>query len=58
MVLCGFLLLVSLLLSAILAEIFKYVAGLIPAPGILLHALELVVSLVVITVCNDLQSSA
>jgi membrane protein len=45
----GFLLLVSLLLSALLAGIFKYVAGLLPAPGILLHALELVVSLAVIT---------
>ena len=45
----GFLLLVSLLPSALLAGIFKYVAGLIPAPGILFHALELVVSLAVIT---------
>jgi membrane protein len=45
----GFLLLVSLLLSALLAGIFKYVAGLIPAPGILFHALEPVVSLAIIT---------
>ena len=45
----GFLLLVSLLLSALLAGTFKYVAGLIPAPGILFQALELVVSLAIIT---------
>ena len=45
----GFLLLVSLLLSARLAGIFRYVAGLIPTPGILRHALELFASLAVIT---------
>jgi len=45
----AFLLLVSLLLNAILAGIFKHVAGLIRAPGILFHTLELVVSLAVIT---------
>lgn len=45
----GFLLLVSLLLSAFLAGIFKYFSGLIPVPEILLHALELIVSLFVIS---------
>jgi membrane protein len=45
----GFLLLVSLLLSAFLAGVFKYVGGLLPLSEIFLYALELIASLSVIT---------
>ena len=45
----GFLLLVSLLLSAFLAGIFKYVGGLLPLSEIFLYALELIASLSVVT---------
>lgn len=44
----GFLLLVSLLVSAFLAALFKYVGGLIPIPEIALHAVELMISISVI----------
>jgi membrane protein len=35
----GFLLLVSLLISAVLAAVAKYFQGVIPIPAILLHAI-------------------
>ena len=45
----GFLLLVSLMVSASLAAAFKLVGGVIPVPEFVLHAGELIVSLFVIT---------
>lgn len=45
----GFLLLVSLLLSAFVAGAFKYFGGVISLPEILFHAVEAIVSLFVIT---------
>jgi membrane protein len=44
----GFLLLVSLMISAFLAGLFKYVAGVVPVPEAVLHVVELVVSIFVI----------
>ena len=46
----GFLLLVSLLLSAVLAAIAKYVAGILPVPAIFLHCVDFLFSLLFITV--------
>lgn len=48
-VVIGFLLLVSLMVSALLAGFFKFVGGTISAPHILLHSVELLVSVFVIT---------
>ena len=45
----GFLLLVSLMVSAFLAGAFKYFGGLISVPEILLHAVEFVISISVVT---------
>lgn len=45
----GFLLLVSLMLSAFLSGAFKYFGGLIPVPEFLLHIVEFIVSLAVLT---------
>ena len=45
----GFLLLVSLMVSALLAGAFKYFGSLIPVPEFLLHAVEFIVSLLVLT---------
>ncbi len=45
----GFLLLVSLVLSAALAAVGKWVGGWLPAPELMLQALELLMSLAVIT---------
>jgi membrane protein len=46
----GFLLLVSLLISAVLAAVAKYFQGVIPIPAILLHAIDLLLSLLLISV--------
>ena len=46
----GFLLLVSLLISAVLAAVAKYFQGVIPISAILLHAIDLLISLLLITV--------
>jgi membrane protein len=46
----GFLLLVSLLLSAILAALAKYVEGVLPIPAVFLHSVDFVFSLLFITV--------
>jgi membrane protein len=46
----GFLLLVSLLISAVLAAVAKYFQGVIPIPAMLLHAIDLLISLLLITV--------
>jgi len=46
----GFLLLVSLLISAVLAAVAKYFQGVIPIPAMLLHAIDLLLSLLLITV--------
>jgi len=46
----GFLLLVSLLLSAVLAALAKYVNGVLPAPAVLLEGLDFLFSLFFITV--------
>lgn len=45
----GFLLMVSLMASAFLAGAFKYFGGLIPVPEFLLHVVEFIVSLAVLT---------
>ena len=45
----GFLLLVSLIVSALLAGAFKYFGGLIPVPEFVMHIVEFVVSLLVLT---------
>jgi membrane protein len=45
----GFLLLVSLMISAFLAGMFKFIGGAVPVPEILLHGVELLVSVCVIT---------
>lgn len=45
----GFLLLVSLAISAFLAGMFKLIGGAIPVPSILVHSVELLVSLFVVT---------
>jgi membrane protein len=45
----GFLLLVSLMVSALLAGAFKYFGGLMPVPEILMHVVEFIVSLAVLT---------
>jgi membrane protein len=45
----GFLLLVSLVVSALLAGAFKYFGGLIPVPEFLMHVVEFVISLGVLT---------
>ena len=45
----GFLLLVSLVVSAVLAGAFKYFGGFIPVPEFLLHVVEFVISLAVLT---------
>jgi membrane protein len=45
----GFLLLVSLVVSAVLAATFKYFGSVIPVPEFLLHAIEFVISLFVLT---------
>ncbi len=45
----GFLLLVSLVLSAILAAFGKWYGGWLPAPELVLHALDIVISLLVIS---------
>ncbi len=45
----GFLLLVSLMISAFLAGMFKYLGGMIPVPEIVLHVVELVFSVFIIT---------
>jgi membrane protein len=45
----GFLLLVSLVVSALLAGAFKYFGSLIPVPEFLLHVVEFVISLSVLT---------
>jgi membrane protein len=46
----GFLLLVSLVVSAVLAGISKYASGFLPAPAPLLHFLDFLFSLAVVTV--------
>jgi membrane protein len=46
----GFLLLVSLLLSAVLAAVAKYVNGILPVPAVLLESLDFIFSLFFITV--------
>jgi membrane protein len=46
----GFLLLVSLLISAVLAAAAKYFQGVLPLSAILLHAVDLLLSLLLITV--------
>jgi len=46
----GFLLLVSLLLSAVLAAAAKYVEGILPVPAVFLHSVDFLFSLVFITV--------
>jgi len=46
----GFLLLVSLLLSAVLAALAKYVNGILPVPAVLLESLDFLFSLFFITV--------
>jgi membrane protein len=46
----GFLLLVSLLISAVLAAAAKYFQGVLPIPATLLHAVDLLFSLLLITV--------
>jgi membrane protein len=46
----GFILLVSLLVSAALAAITKFFSGLIPLPGFFLHALSFVISLCAISI--------
>jgi membrane protein len=46
----GFLLLVSLLLSAALAAVAKYVEGILPVPAVFLHSVDFLFSLVFITV--------
>jgi membrane protein len=46
----GFLLLVSLLLSTVLALVAKYLQGVLPISPILLHAIDLLCSLLFITV--------
>jgi membrane protein len=45
----GFLLLVSLMVSALMAGMFKYFGTVIPVPELLLHAAEFVISLSVVT---------
>jgi membrane protein len=45
----GFLLLVSLMVSALMAGIFKYFGAMIPVPELALHAAEFIVSLSVLT---------
>jgi membrane protein len=45
-----FLLLVSLLLSAVLAALAKYVEGILPIPAVFLHSVDFLVSLFFITV--------
>jgi membrane protein len=45
----GFLLLVSLLLSAALTGVTKFLGGLLPLPAVLLHSLDFVISFAVIT---------
>src|ERR1700730_8445255 len=46
----GFLLLASLLLSAVLAALAKYVEGILPIPAVFLHSVDFIVSLLFITV--------
>ena len=46
----GFLLLVSLLLSAVLAAVGKYVEGILPVPAVFLHSVDFLFSLLFITV--------
>ena len=46
----GFLLFVSLVVSALLAAAGKFVNGMLPAPAVLLQLLDIVLSLVVITI--------
>jgi membrane protein len=46
----GFLLLVSLLLSAVLAALAKYLGGFLPIPAVLLHSIDFLFSLGFITV--------
>src|SRR5437870_1556149 len=46
----GFLLLVSLLLSALLAAVTKYLGGMLPIPAVLFESLDFLLSLVFITV--------
>jgi membrane protein len=46
----GFLFLVSLLLSAVLAGAAKYVAGIVPLPAVFLHSVDFLFSLLFITV--------
>jgi membrane protein len=46
----GFLLLVSLLLSAVLAAVAKYVEGILPVPALFLHSVDFLFSLLFITV--------
>jgi membrane protein len=46
----GFLLLVSLLLSAVLAALAKYVGGILPVPAVFLHSVDFLFSLLFITV--------
>jgi membrane protein len=44
----GFLLLVSLMVSAMIAAVFTYLGGLIPVPEIVLHVVELIISFLII----------
>jgi membrane protein len=46
----GFILLVSLLVSAALAAVTKFFSGLLPVPGFLLHMLSFIVSLAAISI--------
>jgi membrane protein len=46
----GFLLLVSLLLSALLAAVAEYVGGIVPIPAVLLESFDFLFSLLFITV--------
>src|SRR5207253_734988 len=46
----GFLLLVSLLLSALLAAVTKYLGGMLPIPAVLFESLDFLLSLLFITV--------
>lgn len=45
----GFLLLVSLMVSALIAGTFKYFGSLIPVPEFLLHSIEFIISILVLT---------
>jgi membrane protein len=45
----GFLLMVSLVMSALLAGTFKFFGGIIPVPEFLLHSVEFIISLLVLT---------